>query len=479
MKKGKAILFIIAILLISTFIFITGCNIFGEECPEVNPNSKHIFWTINLNAGLFGQTYCELGTDDPYEGQYVNVFMEYDSHSNSIAQKVAEEFDLMYPTMSAKFGNPVLSQNNSFNGQPRKVTLLLFDIKDGYDGVINTSYVGGYFYSVDYLTQESLESEGYSDKTNEQAIMYIDIYPQDVTKDDVYSTVAHEFQHMINFSEKVLDGGSTNLNLDILLDDNVPTWIDEGFAMAAEQIWANEVKGYSNPQNEWPVYDRIKYFNNSSYFVEGNPLIKWIRSESGYDVLSNYSTSFLFFQYLRVHHPNDSNIFKTMMDETADDINMINPIIQGISFATNFDELLKSWIMANVVNSSSGELGYNNDPALKDVSAVIGSDEKIWGFYPGSFIYRKTSSNPSLPSGIDYIRFGNGGISSQGEYIAILNPNTNPNGSSIEVNVPSGGIVKSNSIANEIKGPQKIDWLIKRPLSKIGIESLKLPVNNK
>jgi hypothetical protein len=78
-------------------------------------------------------------------------------------------------------------------------------------------------------------------------------------------------------------------------------------------VWAKEIKNITTG-TEWPVYSRVQYFNNSSYFVEGNPLIKWISNESGYDVLSNYSTSFLFFQYMRIQSSSDSGIFKTMMD---------------------------------------------------------------------------------------------------------------------------------------------------------------------
>ncbi len=459
---------------IALVIGFLGCNIIlGEECPEVNSSAPYSFWTVNFNSGLLGEPYCEIGTREPYEGTYSNVYMDYDRYNSSVAQRVADEFDLMYSTITGKFGDPVMNNNNSYDGSSQKVTILLLDIMDGYDGVLNTSYVGGYFYSVDYLTQQSLEDAGYTDKTNEQAILYIDIDPQDVTKDDVYSTVAHEFQHMINFSENVLEGGNVSPDIDLILDGDVPTWINEGFAMAAEQIWASDVKNFTDP-SVWPVTARIDYFNHPSYYVEGNPLIKWIRDDSGYDVLSNYSSAFLFFQYLRIHHPDDSDIYKSMMDDTNDDIDMLNPIISDLTFASNFDDLFQSWMIANVINSGTGEYGYDGEAPFNTVSAVIGSDAKTWGFYPGSFLYRKTTQDPSsLPTGVEFIRFDNGGVDSNGDYIAIYNPSTNPDGGSIDVNVPSGDIVSVKS--SPIDVPQKIDWLITKPLSETGTEWLKLP----
>ncbi len=479
MKKNLKIVVLITVFM-SVLVMFVNCSVFGDQCDPVNPNSKHRFWVSNLNPGMFGQNYCEVGTKEPYEGNYVNVYMDYNKHDPDVVRKVAEEFDLMYPTITAKFGNPVMSDKNSYNGKPQKVTVLLFDIKDGYDATLNPSYVGGYFYSVDYLTQESLTSSGYEDKSNEQAIMYIDIHPQDVTKDDVYSTVAHEFQHMLNFCENILDGGNNQATLEALIDGGVPTWIDEGFSMSAERIWAEEIKNLPD-EKKWPIYDRITYFNSPEYFVEGNPLIKWIREEQGYDVLSNYSTSFIFMQYLVAHHSQKSGIFKIMTDQKENDIRMIDPIIASLDFSSQgFDDLFEKWIIANVINNSSThkELGYNNDKIMKDVKAVVGSEGKTWGFYPGSFVYRKTDLNPQLISSLKFMRFGeNGKDQNDGEYLVIYNPDKNPEGNIIEATVPSGETVPAATrFVNVQMKPQRIDFSIKKPISTMDPMHFGLPI---
>ncbi len=480
MKKIIIFILIITLFLISALV-ITSCGLFGASCNEVNSNSTHYFWSVNINPGLFGEPYCEIGTRDPVEFDNCTVYMEYDFYDSNVIDRVGTEFDAMYDVITQNFGDPVLAPDN--NG---KVTILLLDIIDGFDGVTNPSYVGGYFYSVDYVTQESLENAGYTnDHSNERAMLYIDIDPQDVTKDDVYSTVAHEFQHMINFSENTLDGGSVTPDLDLILSDaGTPTWIDEGFAMGAEQIWAVDVKNFTNPSEEWPVYSRISYFNNSERYLEGNPLIKWIRSESEYDVLSNYSNSFLFFQYLRVHSSLDSDIFKTMMDSSTDDIGMIDEILSTITTAGDFQEAFENWLIANRLNLTNGEYGYMNAEGLSDVKSYVGADSKSWGFYPGSFMYRKDcGSAPGLSGSMKALKFTstgsvticNGCSVGSNEYLVIYNTDENPDGSAINVDVPagtfeSGGVTKGYNDS----GPQRIDWLIKKPLSEYDIRDFYL-----
>jgi hypothetical protein len=470
MKKIQLVSILIILLILA--FGLNACQILGSECPEIDPNSTHTFWAINIGAGLINNdSYCEIGTLDPYEGEYVNVYMETPHHDDTLAKKVADEFDAMYPNMLQHFGEPVLSDSNSYNGNDEKVTILLMNIIDGYNPIFNPMYVGGYFFSVDYLTEESLHEEYPNDQTNEQAILYVDVDPQDPTTDDVLSTVAHEFQHMINFSQNVLRGGTQDATINSILEGDVPTWIDEGFAMAAEHIWATEVKGYTtDPVNEWPVYSRIPYFNSSSNFVEGNPLVKWISDESGYDVLSNYSTSFLFYQYVRIHSSEDSDIYGLMMnqDYSNNGITLIeSAIIPTISTADSFDDLLKDWLIANVINDGTNEYGYGGEAGFTNIRAVIGSEAKTWEFYPGSFMYRKDVSSFTPPSGIESFNFDNTGQEDpSGEYLLIYNPDTNPDGTTVSVSVPSGTVVSDVSAKGyDLSSPQMVDWLITKPLS--------------
>jgi hypothetical protein len=64
----------------------------------------------------------------------------------------------------------------------------------------------------------------------------------------------------------------------------MPIWLNEGLSMAAEHMLYG------------PLYSRINYFSDSQYIRDGHSLFYW---DSYGDVLSNYSLSYLFIQYLR------------------------------------------------------------------------------------------------------------------------------------------------------------------------------------
>ena len=93
-----------------------------------------------------------------------------------------------------------------------------------------------------------------------------------------------------------------NFNQNVLIEDsyvNMDTWLNESLSMAAEQIYSGQ--GLSN---------RINYYNVSSSIQNGHSLLYW--DNSG-DVLSNYSLSYLFGQYIKVQANQGDRIFKEIL----------------------------------------------------------------------------------------------------------------------------------------------------------------------
>lgn len=107
----------------------------------------------------------------------------------------------------------------------RKVDILLYDIQDGFDGT--GGFFAGYFYGRDLYNVSN---------SNQSEIFYIDSYPlmgigaaKDVSQ--AYTTLAHEFQHMVNFNQNFLKEND---------GEGMDTWLDEALSMAAEQIYTGE-----------------------------------------------------------------------------------------------------------------------------------------------------------------------------------------------------------------------------------------------
>lgn len=496
MKKNKLVILVILLLLSMPFFF-WGCDIlFGEDCPEVPTGKPHYFWTVNISQGIIPirANYCEIATEEPYESTYANIYIQSGKESAVDVTEIGNQIDDMYQGITSRFGEPYLPSQNAYNGGDPKLTILILDIIDGYDGALTTSYVGGYFYSVDYMTAESAESAG--GKSNEQAIIYVDMYPQDLTSNNGFSTIAHEFQHLIHFSQKVLDGGNNTPTVDLINSGGTPTWINEGFSLSSEHIWAEEIKGSSTWDwtiqdgyyvNPWPVYSRISYFNNSDYYTEGHPLFKWMR---GGDTLSNYSNAFLFFQYMRTHSTHSNDIFEMMMTSDSMDEAMITELLSSMTVSgtapADFNEMFERYMIASRVNNSSGIYGYNDETGLKDAKAWVG-DTKIddFAFQPGAFIYRKAPSGVEDLSGtMEALVFNddasmvkdfvNGDSVDSNEYIVIYNTDTNPEGSAATYNVPSGAVSKDLELVryNLENEPMMIDWTFDKPLQMIDSDEI-------
>jgi hypothetical protein len=130
--------------------------------------------------------------------------------STADADRIRSEFDNnIWPKITPVFGMPSDVDSNG------RVNILIYDIQDGFSG---GGYVAGYFDPNDLFAN------------NHSEIFYIDSYPgiqynstNDVTR--CYGTIAHEFQHMINFDAR---------NDSYLLAEYA--WLNEAFSGLAEYI---------------------------------------------------------------------------------------------------------------------------------------------------------------------------------------------------------------------------------------------------
>jgi len=117
------------------------------------------------------------------------------------AQQLATEFDgQIYSSVTTNFYTP-----SDVNGDG-KIAILCFDIQDNYS-LLSPGYVAGYFWGGDLYNQAG---------SNQMEIFYVDTNPLmrpyvilDVTQ--AYTTMAHEFQHMVNYNRNVLVEGGADM----------------------------------------------------------------------------------------------------------------------------------------------------------------------------------------------------------------------------------------------------------------------------
>ena len=283
------------------------------------------FWVTNMTTNADYQINARLA----YSGTKANIWVHDNQITDAEAVEMGKEFDQnIYPSVTNNFGL------ESDVNQDGKINILTFDIQDGFSG--SGGYVGGYFWARDlYNVSHSNQSE----------IFYVDTYPsmgmsytKDVSK--AYETLAHEFQHMVNYNQNVLIEDSY-VDMD--------TWLNEALSMAAEQIYSGQ--GLS---------DRIDYYNVSSSIQNGHSLLYW--DDDG-DVLSNYSLSYLFGQYIKVQANQGDRIFKEILADPNNDYKAVENVAKKyIDPNMTFGKLMTNFRIALLLKEPTGLYGFKGDP---------------------------------------------------------------------------------------------------------------------
>ncbi|MHC6202245.1 InlB B-repeat-containing protein [Breznakiellaceae bacterium SP9] len=304
-----------------------------------------------------------------------------------------------------------------------KVIFLMLDIIDGYTG--SGGYVAGFFQ--EYQMYSRSAGAAYS---NEADMLFMDTNPgfnsgNTAVMQTFYSTMAHELQHLIEFSETVAKGKAEK-----------DLWINEGLSTGAEYIYGT---GTGSPAQQT---SRIDYFNAPGTTIPyGNNFFVW----SGYweqvygDVLANYATAYLFFQWLRIHASNGTGIYKDIIASPYADYRAVTTAASSKidSSLSAWGTLLGKWLLANAVNSSTGPLGYQNQ-ITTTTYRLSGSTQ--WPLSPGEGVFSSISggsvSTAGFSSGshIKYVGIGTGGSLDEtgsaytGSYLLTFNTNSNKGG---------------------------------------------------
>lgn len=382
------------------------------------------FYAIKADGS--NQTYIT-ETTKLAESAHSIVYAENNSGvSVSTAQAVANEFESIYTLIRDNFG---LESDVDGNG---KIILLLLDIQDGFTGT--GGYVAGYFDAYHLFDATA---------SNKKDMLFLDTNPLVVGSSQFYATLAHEFQHLVNFNENYMRYG-TEQHL----------WINEGLSSAAEYLYRDD---HDN--------SRISYLDSDSNntFVNGNNFYVWSGNEN--DVLMDYSTVYTFFQWLRLHSGNGSGIYKNIMDSSSMDYNaVVGAVNSNISLLSSADwpRILSSWYLSLYIQDSSSIYGFKNDFSLTANLDSSGSSESL---FPGEGVVDRLAndnsgnfvpSNP--PANSYYVGFSaNGDVDFDssggydGQYLLVLNSSTNISDPSIAVSTSTFNyvdIVRSYSVSD-------------------------------
>lgn len=371
----------------------------------------------------------------------VNEYWDTSSAGNKVnadvCRDIAEKFSENYKFEQKIFGD-ISSEMYSSNSKEASlvdmsdgksgdyVNIVLYDIGVDYNSDKPCGVVG-YFYSKDYImnpstSYEDVKSGLLSDLSrcsNEGKFFYIDTpfanlsgvskngYEYNGTgnaSETVISTLFHEFQHMINFAQKNLNGVQVT---------NTDTWYNEMLSMLSEDLMG-KVLGIS--EEEKVDVSRLRGYNNY-YFLSG---LAEYRNDD-YAVVS-YSTAYALGAYLARNYGGAELVHEISTNRYYGAESIVNAVNEINKTNKTFDQLVDEVVKASVFRDSfasvKGLPTFNKAPAESTNISDGTKTTSLKGInlFGEDYKYQLNKDNPSLYNygPVNFIPTSNYNIRSQG-----------------------------------------------------------------
>ena len=196
--------------------------------------------------------------------------------SNSDYKTIGQKFDSCYELETSVNGSPFYEKYNSTYFIPcnKKIIILVSDLFGDASDKQDSGTVG-YFYQGDMYNQDYLDrNQGFfSDEinSNECEIFYIDALFLTKRPETVYSTLVHEFNHMINYVIKTVNYMTNNPSAKSFR--TCDTWFTEMLSMTTEDMFQNYlgIKDVDSPKGRLPYFNMYYNYGFKSWENEEIP----------------------------------------------------------------------------------------------------------------------------------------------------------------------------------------------------------------
>lgn len=199
----------------------------------------------------------------------------------------AKKFDSVYEKETQIFGkNEATRQYSNMIkiSASDKINFLVYDLFGDAEENNTENGTYGYFDPTDLFLNSSSYASGYEQiyNSNEAQVLHIDSWMFQNNPESVYSTSAHEFQHLIQFVQKCINHNTEHT-----------IWFQEMMSLVAEELLSETL----GTQNDTSLFERLKYFDiRANYgFAEET----WNQTSSdGQSGTYDYANSYAFGTYL-------------------------------------------------------------------------------------------------------------------------------------------------------------------------------------
>ncbi len=363
-------------------------------------DNKNIYVDTDVNINNFVQKSATLCASGTY--CYVWIVNDYYSSSASganvnkaVAEEFRDKFDAMYPYITKVFGtesdelinydassssNNVFLDMDSYSDTGKKINIVIYDIGNDYKSKEECGVLG-YFYSKDYYYSAQNRSDLVG-QSNHGKYFYVDSVYANESIDTVISTLAHEFQHMINFNQKNIR------NLKTAIENNSKQYevSDTNFNEMLSMLCEDMMQSYLGLSDKHSPLNRIQAFN--IYYMSSG-IREYLESNS---VLS-YSTAYAFGSWLCRQYGGAELINAISTSKYVDNEALYRAVNSVNGTNKTFDDLFEEFLLAVTGISSSNNSTYTHN---KDASKNLNYSSY---YYPMKAfnLWSKASPDESAP----------------------------------------------------------------------------------
>jgi len=304
------------------------------------------FWVQNQDPQQYNENdFRTIKATLKVQGTYCNIWVDnaIDTLAKDDIKALAETFDKIHPYATTLLGYEYGGGEGGSGGidGDTQIQILVHNITAVSPNVL------GYFWGKDEYKQSVLDKEKLEFlKSNEMEIFYIDSgFLKDYPK-LTYSTLIHEFQHMIHFNQKT-----------IKRNKNSEDWFNEMLSMLAEDVIGPKIgilprDDQEGPSDGHPIDERIPLFLN---------VYDWFGIDE-WDGWASYSIAYAFGAYLIRNFGGPELIREMLFNEWVNQ-NSITQAIQKLTLNSySFEYALEYYGEALVYSPASA---FGPKPGMK------------------------------------------------------------------------------------------------------------------
>lgn len=321
----------------------------SEPQPVPTVGERRTF-SVYRNPGDFAQVSAVAR----FVGDRAAFFVDEDApaggYTTADLQAYSDQFDdVVHPAVTDRFGTP-----SDLDGNQR-IVVLLTPVVNALTPRGALGFVGGFFLGIDLLPDEngSNAAEVFYTLVPDPDGIFSDARPKDRLQAVTPAILAHEFQHMVNFKERVLDRGA---------EGNDAVWLSEGLAQFAEELVARSYDALGDDQNA-ALY-RVGAIDRARRYLAGPDTVSLLVS-IGQGTLAERGGGFLHVLYLEDHF--GGAVIRDLTQTTRTGVANVEA-----ETGTPWPDLLSDWWTAVWLDGPSPIPGPRDYPTV-DLRTYLGS----------------------------------------------------------------------------------------------------------